>query len=212
MRLKTLSCREKLSFMAGVLRSKGSEAECAHKLIVPVPRCPDPGTRAGWGRGGGATPALLGQEAVLPPGKEVGCKSRAGCARPPAVLEGISDGAFQVLRSFWGFSAPRPTGSSLVPGSASTSNRLQVDARPRPRTRSGPAPCGRSGWSHAVAVATRVICVPGSPWRGHGHPAAVPAQVEAPGVQRGVDASAAAEAEGGGALQKLQLSGVEDHR
>lgn len=53
MRLKTLSCREKLSFMAGVLWSKGSEAECAHKLIVPVPRCPDPGTRAGWGRGGG---------------------------------------------------------------------------------------------------------------------------------------------------------------
>lgn len=166
LRLKTLSCREKLSFMAGVLRSKGGKADCAHRLIVPVPRCPDPGTRAGWGWG--ATSALLGQKVDLPPGKEVGCKSRAGCARPPAVLEGISGGPFQILRSFRGFSAPRPTGSSRVPGSASTSNRLEVDGRPRPRTHSGPAPCGRSGRSPAVALATRTICVPGSllslPW------------------------------------------------
>lgn len=49
-------------------------------------------------------------------------------------------------------------------------------------------------------------------WRYHGHPAAVPAEVEAPSVPLGVAARAAAEAEGGGALQKLQLSGVEDHR
>lgn len=136
-------------------------------LFVPVPRCRDPGTRAGWGREG-ATPALLGPKAVLPPGKEVGCKFRAGCARLTAVLERVSGGPFQVLRSFGGFSAPRPTGSSLGPGSASTRNRLEVDARPRPRTHSGPAPCGRSGRSHAVAVATRIICVPGfrlsQPW------------------------------------------------
>jgi hypothetical protein len=34
LRLKTLSRREKLSFMAGVLRSKGGEADCAHRLIA----------------------------------------------------------------------------------------------------------------------------------------------------------------------------------
>lgn len=69
LRLKTLSRREKLCFMVGVLRSKGGEADRAHRLpaLSRASRTQERELVWGGGGGGGTTPALLGQQAVLPP-------------------------------------------------------------------------------------------------------------------------------------------------
>lgn len=82
LRLKTLSRREKLGFMAGVLRATGGEADGVHRWPAL--------SRAAQSleRELGATPALPGQQAVRQPGKEVESKFRAGCARLPAVPGG----------------------------------------------------------------------------------------------------------------------------
>lgn len=125
-----------------------------------------------WGWGGDSR--VTGTTGRRQPRKEVVCKSRGGCARPPAVPEGIPGGPLQDVRSLGGFSAPRPTGSTLGSQPGCTSNRLKVDARPRPRHRSGPSPCGRlgaeprgcrgdlqclrSGLSASAAMATRQPC------------------------------------------------------
>lgn len=53
LRLKTLSRREKLCFMVGVLRSKGGEADRAHRLPALSRAAPTQERELVWGGGGG---------------------------------------------------------------------------------------------------------------------------------------------------------------
>lgn len=180
------------------------------QAYCPVLRCPDPGTRAGWGWG--ATPALLGQRPSFHPERRSAAnpglaargrrqswkESRVDCSRFLGPSVGSPHRGLQVPPLFPA-RLPPATGLKLMRGPAHELTQVP----PLAGVRGGAT---RLPWRLALFV-FRALCCPC-----HGHPAAVPAQVEAPSMSRAVAARAAPEAEGGGALQKLQLSGVKDHR
>lgn len=149
LRLKTLSRREKLSFMAGVLRATGGEADGAYRWPALS------GAAQSLERELGATPALPGQQAVRQPGKEVESKFRAGCARLPAVPGGSRGDRSRQFGPSAGsrHRGLRAPGSALAPATGSKLMRGPAYA-----SRSGPPLAGVGGgatrlpWRLAVFV------------------------------------------------------------
>lgn len=81
-------------------------------------------------------------------------------------------------------------------------------------SRSGPPLAGVGGGATRLPWRLAVFVLPAAGYRGHGHSAASAAAVpaEALSLSHSVAAGVTAAGEGGGTLQKLQLSDVEDHR